>query len=99
MEEQSSAMLMATHWMKNMAISHPQTMPGGPAYPIPLGPMSGMGSADGAEAGETHIVERRRERRQKTQDGEADTEGGPKTKFSLELGLVPQSGKGFFVGG
>ena len=35
MEEHSSAMLMATHWMKAMAMSHPQTMPGVPAYPIP----------------------------------------------------------------
>lgn len=35
MAEQSSAILMAIHWIKAIAISHPQTIPAVPAYPIP----------------------------------------------------------------
>jgi hypothetical protein len=34
-DEHNSAIPMAMHWTKNMAISQPQTMPAVPAYPIP----------------------------------------------------------------
>jgi hypothetical protein len=35
MAEQSSAIDMAMHWMKIMAMIQPQTIPAVPAYPMP----------------------------------------------------------------
>jgi hypothetical protein len=42
--EHNSAMAMATHWMKIMAIIQPQTIPAVPAYPIPKQAMCQLSS-------------------------------------------------------
>ena len=58
--------------MKNMAIKKPQTIPGVPAYPIPLSFWSDslwLASTFGS-----HIVKRRGNTGKKTQNSEADAE-------------------------